>query len=372
MRLRLQARAHASVVREIELLKRLRGHDHIVQLQRSVHVPSAGDPCGGRVYLVMSEHLPHALATLIAESPGAGLPFEQVCRAGCLICHCRCACCATAKRSGPTYTHTHTHNWRAATAKAAVRKRAITHTRAIPHTHTQMRRICRQVLIALRFLHARDIGHHGLSPSNILFTPSYDKAKLSDFASAGLPGDLQETVGGGGSRVPLAVCNAHWYRAPEQCLVGVPVGCEADVWALGCILFEMAAGAPLLPGNSDAEQLTLVERAVGALPARFELGRRAAAVSASASASAGSAEAAGAAGVGRSPFADPPTHEPFRGGSAASMLVHRGVHPDLAAVVTACLEVDPLKRARARELLLMPLFQMQVRVTRVSGGGGEV
>ncbi|KAG1676442.1 hypothetical protein FOA52_002262 [Chlamydomonas sp. UWO 241] len=174
------------------------------------------------------EHLPTTLAMLMAEDPGAGLPLEQA------------------------------------------------------------RGICRQALIALRYLHACDIGHHGLSPSNILFTPGCGSAKLSDFASAGLPGDL-------------AAGNARWYCAPEQ-LVCAPVGCEADVWALGCILFEPAAGAPLLPGISDDEQLTLVERVVGALPARFQLERSATA----AGASAGSSIVAAS------------MHE--RGGSAAGML----------------------------------------------------
>ncbi|KAG1676444.1 hypothetical protein FOA52_002264 [Chlamydomonas sp. UWO 241] len=255
----MQARATASVVREIELLKQLRGHAHIVQLER-VHT----SPCFGRIYLTM-EHLPTTLAMLMAEDPGAGLLLEQA------------------------------------------------------------RGICRQVLIALRYLHARVIGHHGLSPSNILFTPGYGSAKLSDFASAGLPGNL-------------AAGFARRYRAPEQ-LVGAPVGCEADVWALGCILFEMAAGTPLLPGNSDDEQLTLVERIVGALPARFQLGRNAAAAAAS----------AGSSSVASS------MHE--RSGCAANMLYARGVHPDLADVVAACLKVDPLNRASARDLLLMPLFQ---------------
>jgi serine/threonine protein kinase len=223
------------------------------------------------------------------------------------------------------------------------------HTRTHTQTRTQTRRICRQVLIALRFLHARDIGHHGLSPSHILFTPGY--------ASAGLPGDLSAS-------------NARWYRAPEQ-LVGAPVGCEADVWALGCILFEMAAGEPLLPGNSDAEQLTLVERAVGGtLPDRFELGRRAvSAVSAAAFASAGSssrAEAAGAVGGGGIPFANPPTHM-----SAPEKQCVRGMHPDIAAVVSACLEVNPLKRPGARYLLSMPLFQIKVRfLNGFQVGGG--
>ncbi|KAG1669004.1 hypothetical protein FOA52_000597 [Chlamydomonas sp. UWO 241] len=211
------------------------------------------------------EHLPTTLAMLMAENPRAGLPLGQ------------------------------------------------------------MHSICRQALIALRYLHARGIGHHGLSPSNILFTPGHGSAKLSDFASAGLPGDL-------------ATGNARWYHAPEQ-LVGAPVGCEADVWAPGCILFEMAAGEPLLPGNSDDEQLTLVERVIGVLPARFQLGRSATAAAASACSSSVAVS----------------MHE--RGGSAADMLCARGVHPDLVDVVAACLEVDPLNRASARDLLLMPLLQ---------------
>ncbi|KAG1676433.1 hypothetical protein FOA52_002253 [Chlamydomonas sp. UWO 241] len=260
-----RARATVSVLREIKLLKQLKGHAYIEQLER-VHT----SPCGGRIYLIM-EHLPTTLAMLL-QDPGPGLPLEQA------------------------------------------------------------RGICRQVLIALRYLHAREIGHHGLSPSNILLTPGNGSAKLSDFSLAGLPGDL-------------AAGNARWYRAPEQ-LVGASVGCEADVWALGCILFEMVAGEPLLPGNFDDEQLTLVERVVGALPARFQLGRSAAAAGAS----------AGSSSVAAS------MHE--RSGCIADMLCARGVHPDLVDVVAACLEGDPLNRASARDLLLMPLFQVGCKTGR--------
>ena len=41
-----------------------------------------------------------------------------------------------------------------------------------------------------------------------------------------------------------------WYRAPEI-LLGGPVYCsKVDIWSLGCIFAEMAAGRPLFPGES--------------------------------------------------------------------------------------------------------------------------
>jgi len=57
-----------------------------------------------------------------------------------------------------------------------------------------------------------------------------------------------------------------WYRAPE-----LLVGCHAydaavDVWSVGCILFEMIARRPLLPGRNYKDQLRVTLDVIGAPP----------------------------------------------------------------------------------------------------------
>jgi cyclin-dependent kinase-like len=55
-----------------------------------------------------------------------------------------------------------------------------------------------------------------------------------------------------------------WYRAPEL-LLGQNYSTQVDVWAVACIWVEMLEGAPLFPGESDFDQLWLIQKAVGPL-----------------------------------------------------------------------------------------------------------
>ena len=41
---------------------------------------------------------------------------------------------------------------------------------------------------------------------------------------------------------------------------------SVDVWAMGCILGELLDGQPLFPGNSEVDQLSIIQRVLGPLP----------------------------------------------------------------------------------------------------------
>lgn len=53
-------------------------------------------------------------------------------------------------------------------------------------------------------------------------------------------------------------------RSPELLLGSSHYGPAADVWAVGCIMAEMADGQALFPGDSDIDQLYIVQRMLGA------------------------------------------------------------------------------------------------------------
>ena len=67
-----------------------------------------------------------------------------------------------------------------------------------------------------------------------------------------------------------------WYRAPEL-LLGQPYaasdgtttrtgyGQPVDTWAVGCLMGELTDGEPLFPGDSDVDQLRLLQRCLGRL-----------------------------------------------------------------------------------------------------------
>ena len=61
-------------------------------------------------------------------------------------------------------------------------------------------------------------------------------------------------------------------RAPStDTAYGKPV----DVWAVGCLLAEVASGQPLFPGDSDVDQLCLIMRCLGPLgPRMADVARR--------------------------------------------------------------------------------------------------
>lgn len=56
-----------------------------------------------------------------------------------------------------------------------------------------------------------------------------------------------------------------WYRSPELLLGYTDYGPEVDMWAIGCIMGELSDGQPLFPGDSEMDQLYLIQKVLGPL-----------------------------------------------------------------------------------------------------------
>jgi tetratricopeptide (TPR) repeat protein len=100
-------------------------------------------------------------------------------------------------------------------------------------------RLGSRVLHALAVAHSRGIVHRDIKPSN-LFLPEADlgQAKLLDFGIARRAlDDLPMTR-------PGKVLGTPMYMAPEQKRDGDAVDRRADIFSLGCVLYECAAGEP--------------------------------------------------------------------------------------------------------------------------------
>merc|ERR1712032_1331835 len=54
-----------------------------------------------------------------------------------------------------------------------------------------------------------------------------------------------------------------WYRAPEILLGSALYTCSVDTWSIGCVLAEMATGAPLFRGTSEIETLFKIFQKLG-------------------------------------------------------------------------------------------------------------
>ena len=124
--------------------------------------------------------------------------------------------------------------------------------------------IARQIADALDAAHEKGIVHRDLKPANIKITPE-GVVKVLDFGLAKL-----ESAGGGqltagsesptvtidGTRAGLIVGTAA-YMSPEQAR-GLPVDKRTDIWAFGCVLYEMLTGHRAFHGDTLVETLAAI------------------------------------------------------------------------------------------------------------------
>lgn len=109
----------------------------------------------------------------------------------------------------------------------------------LPRAVSILRRLCD----ALAFLHGEGLVHRDLKPDNILLR-SGDEPVLVDFGFA----SVFEGQKGRESIDAAGVFEGSFgYMAPEQ-IAGDLVDARADLYALGCILYEMLAGRPVFQG----------------------------------------------------------------------------------------------------------------------------
>ena len=126
----------------------------------------------------------------------------------------------------------------------------------------------RQIAAALEAAHEAGIVHRDLKPANIKLRPD-GTVKVLDFGLAKaldverLPRDAETQVVRSGVSAQTGrgvILGTTAYMSPEQAR-GKPLDKRTDIWAFGCVLYEMLTGRPAFLGEDDSEvRARIIER----------------------------------------------------------------------------------------------------------------
>ncbi|KDP42465.1 hypothetical protein JCGZ_00262 [Jatropha curcas] len=128
-------------------------------------------------------------------------------------------------------------------------------TPGVKFTEAQIKCYMQQLLHGLEHCHSRGVLHRDIKGSNLLVDQN-NNLKIGDF---GLATFFQSP-----QKQPLTSrVVTLWYRPPELLLGATNYGVTVDLWSTGCILAELFAGKPIMPGRTEVEQLHKIFKLCG-------------------------------------------------------------------------------------------------------------
>jgi cyclin-dependent kinase-like len=265
-----------------------------------------------------------------------------------------------------------------------------------------------QLVKAIAACHERGVAHRDVKPENILVSRDGETLKLCDFGFArALPSRRsssaskgEEPAGADQTRGAPSVADENaaperkkriekpherrlsaplteyvatrWYRAPELLLGSRAYDVNVDVFAIGCLMGEMADGQPMFAGESDADQLRVMQRALGGVPRRVLRETLQTCSSSSANSNANAARAAVDAGK---------TKVPPRPGERPRDRYGSRLGENAMRFMEEALRLDPAERLDWRRALAHPYFEgmdgwrpadeRREEAKAVAGGGAE-
>lgn len=119
----------------------------------------------------------------------------------------------------------------------------------------EIKKVIKQLLEGLYYLHISKILHRDIKAANILITKT-GTLKLADFGLARALDHIQKYT----NRVVTL-----WYRPPELLLGERSYGPAIDLWGAGCIMAEMWTRTPIMQGKTEQHQLNLITQLCGSI-----------------------------------------------------------------------------------------------------------
>ncbi|XP_028119899.1 probable serine/threonine-protein kinase At1g09600 isoform X2 [Camellia sinensis] len=125
----------------------------------------------------------------------------------------------------------------------------------IKFSEPQIKCYMQQLFRGLEHCHSRGVLHRDIKGSNILIDNN-GNLKIGDFGLA--------TFFHSNPEQPLTSrVVTLWYRPPELLLGATDYGVAVDLWSAGCILAELYARKPIMPGRTEVEQLHRIFKLCG-------------------------------------------------------------------------------------------------------------